>query len=492
VSSAASSASGSVVAVDLGASSGRVIVGRVGPRELRLDEVHRFPNEPVGLPDGLHWDVLRLYREILDGLRAAARRESEPPTSVGVDSWGVDFGLLDGDGVLVANPWHYRDARHAAGADLVHERARQASLYKRTGIQFLPFNTLYQLAALAGTEAFARARTMLLIPDLLGYWLTGEAAAEETNASTTGLLDPSSREWAWDLIETLGHDRGLFPALRRPGALLGPIRDQVAEETGLAAGTAVTHVGSHDTASAVVAVPAGGPRFAYVACGTWSLVGVELGAPVLSEESRAANFTNEAGVDGRVRYLRNVMGLWLLQETLRTWERAGSPEELGRLLSLAAALPAGGPVIDPDEAVFLPPGDMPSRIEDACLRAGAAPPSTRAATVRCILDSLAAAYARAVDDATRLSGIDVTTIHLVGGGAQNELLCQLTADACGRPVIAGPVEATAVGNVLVQARARGFVSGDLEALRALVRATHHLRRYEPASPRTRRRGALVG
>jgi rhamnulokinase len=482
--------SGSVVAVDLGAASGRVVVGRVGPKELRLEEVHRFPNEPVGLPDGLHWDVLRLYREILDGLRIAARAgDGGAPTSVGVDSWGVDFGLLDGDGALVGNPFHYRDGRHAAGTELVHARARQASLYMRTGIQFLPFNTLYQLAALEGTEAFARTRTLLLMPDLIGYWLTGEAAAEETNASTTGLLDAATREWARDLVETLALPQSLFPSLRRPGALLGPIRGEVADETGLADGTAVTHVGSHDTASAVVAVPAGGPRFAYIACGTWSLVGVELEAPVLSEASRAANFTNEAGVDGRVRYLRNVMGLWLLQETLRTWEREGTPEELGRLLQLAAALPAGGSIIDPDEAVFLPPGDMPSRIEDACLRAGLRPPGSRAAIVRCILDSLASAYARAVDDAERLSGVEATTIHLVGGGSLNELLCQLTADACGRPVVAGPVEATAVGNVLVQARARGIVSGDLEALRALVRATHELRRYEPA---TRRRGVLAG
>jgi rhamnulokinase len=481
---------GAVVAVDLGASSGRVVVGRVGPNQLRLEEVHRFPNEPVALPDGLHWDVLRIYREVLDGLRIAARGD-EKPSSVGVDSWGVDFGLIDGDGALVGNPYHYRDARHAAGTELVHERARQASLYKRTGIQFLPFNTLYQLAALDGTAALARAATMLLVPDLIGYWLTGEVAAEETNASTTGLLDPSTREWAWDLIETLGRERSLFPVLRRPGAPLGPIRDEVGADARLAEGTAVTHVGSHDTASAVVAVPAGGPRFAYIACGTWSLVGVELASPVLTEESRAANFTNEAGVDGRVRYLRNVMGLWLLQETMRTWERAGQPEELGRLLALAGALPLGGPVIDPDEPVFLPPGDMPSRIEDACLRAGIPPPASRAAVVRCILDSLAAAYARAVEDAVRLSGSDVSTIHLVGGGALNELLCQLTADACGLPVIAGPVEATAVGNILVQARARGLVEGDLESLRALVRATHDLKRYVPAST-GRRRGALVG
>jgi rhamnulokinase len=482
---------GVVAAVDLGASNGRVVVGHVGPGELDLIEVHRFPNEPVALPDGIHWDVLRLYREILDGLRTAARGD-DPPLSVGIDSWGVDFGLIDTDGILIANPWHYRDARHAAGIDRVHGRARQASLYMRTGVQFLPFNTLYQLAALEGTEAFGRAGTMLLMPDLIGYWLTGEAAAEETNASTTGLLDAAERTWAEDLIETLRFSRSLFPALRRPGAVLGPIRPEVAEETGLSDATAVTHVGSHDTASAIVAVPAGGPRFAYVACGTWSLVGVELEAPVLTEESRAANFTNEAGVDGRVRYLRNVMGLWLLQETMRTWERAGSPEELGRLLQLAAALPTGGPVIDPDEPVFLPPGDMPARIEDACLRAGLRPPQSRAAVVRCILDSLAAAYSRGIEDASRLSGVDVSTVHLVGGGSQNELLCQLTADACGLPVIAGPVEATAVGNVLVQARARGLVEGDLESLRALVRATHELRRYDPATAKSRRRGVLAG
>ena len=492
MSSAASSASGSVVAVDIGASSGRVIVGRVGPRELRLDEVHRFPNEPVGLPDGLHWDVLRLYREILDGLRAAARRESEPPSSIGVDSWGVDFGLLDGDGVLVANPWHYRDARHAPGADLVHERARQASLYKRTGIQFLPFNTLYQLAALGGTEAFARARTMLLIPDLLGYWLTGEAAAEETNASTTGLLDPSSREWAWDLIETLGHDRGLFPRCAEPGALLGPIRDEVAR------GDRPRGRDGRD-ARRLARHRVGGRR----GPGRRAALRLRRVRDVVARRRRAGGAGAQRGEprgELHERGRRRRPGPLPAQRHGPLAAPGDAPDVgagrpargAGAVAVAAAALPAGGPVIDPDEAVFLPPGDMPSRIEDACLRAGAAPPSTRAATVRCILDSLAAAYARAVDDATRLSGIDVTTIHLVGGGAQNELLCQLTADACGRPVIAGPVEATAVGNVLVQARARGLVSGDLEALRALVRATHHLRRYEPASPRTRRRGALVG
>jgi rhamnulokinase len=473
---------GAVAAVDLGTAVGRVVVGHVGPKALRLEEVHRFANEPVALPDGIHWDVLHLYRETLAGLRAAGLR-GESPLSVGVDAWGSDFGLLDADGALVGNPYHRRDERHAAGTELVHARARPASLYMRTGIAFEPTTSLYQLAALAGTDAFARVRTLLLVPDLIDYWLTGETATEETIASTTGLLDPAAREWAPDLIETLALTPSLFPPVRRPGALIGPLRAHVASDTGLPEGTAVTHVGSHDSASAVVAVPAGGPRFAYIACGTRSVVGVELQSPVLSEASRAAGFTNEAGVDGRIRYQRGGMGLGLLQETLRVWERDDTPEEPGRLLQLAAALPAGGPVIDPDEAVFQQPGDVPKEIDDACLRAGLRPPGSRAAIVRCILDSLAAAWSRTVDDAERLSDAEASTIHLVGAGARTDLLCQLTADACGRPVVAGPVDATAAGNILVQARARGLLSGDLEALRALVRATHDLRRYEPATRR---------
>jgi rhamnulokinase len=320
---------------------------------------------------------------------------------------------------------------------------------------------------------------MLLMPDLMGFWLTGAVASERTNASTTGLLDPRTRDWSWDLIERIGLPAGLFGELRGPGDALGPIRPSVARSTGVAPGTTVTHVGSHDTASAVVGVPAEGDRFAYISCGTWSLIGVELDQPILTDASRAANFTNEGGVDGRVRFLHNIMGLWLLQESLRTWERAGTPEDLGRLLAAAAALPPGGPVIDPDDTSFMAPGDMPARIEDACRRASQPIPSSRPALARCVLDSLAAAYARTIADATRLSGRTVEIVHLVGGGARNELLCQLTADACGLPVIAGPAEATALGNILVQARSQGLVSGDLEALRALVRATHPLRRYEP-------------
>jgi rhamnulokinase len=474
-----------VAAVDLGASSGRVMVGRVAPNELELTEVHRFPNDPVRLPDGLHWDILRLYGEILAGLREA-NRAADGLVSVGLDSWAIDYGLLDADGSLLGEPYHYRDDRTAGAAEAVHAVVPPADLYARTGLQFLPFNTIYQLAAARGSAAFAAARTMLLIPDLIGYWLSGVRMAEVTNASTTGLLDVHRRTWDAELGASLGIAPSLLAPLGAPGDVVGPLRDDVRRETGASADMLLTLVGSHDTASAVVGVPASGPSFAYIACGTWALVGVELDEAILSEESRLANFTNEGGVDDRIRYLRNVMGLWLLQESLRTWELEGTPEHLAGLLIAAAELPAGGPVFDPDDPAFLPPGDMPARIAAACVRLDRPVPASRAALVRCIIDSLAAAYGRTVHEAARLSGRSVEVVHLVGGGARNSLLCQLTADACGLPVIAGPVEATAIGNVLVQARTRGLIAGDLETLRALVRATQDIRRYEPRTGRTGR------
>ena len=473
-----------VAAVDLGASSGRVMVGRVAPNELELTEIHRFPNEPVRLPDALHWDVLRLYREVLAGLREAARA-ADGLVSVGVDSWGVDFGLLDGDGALLANPVHYRDAGTSAAVEAVHGVIAPPELYARTGLQFLPFNTIYRLVAARDAASFGAARTMLLIPDLIGYWLSGVRVAEVTNASTTALFDVHRRTWDAGLIEALALPPGLFAPLGSPGDVIGPLRDDVRAEIGAADETLLTLVGSHDTASAIVGVPATDASFAYIACGTWSLVGVELDRAVLSEDSRVANFTNEGGVDDRIRYLRNVMGLWLLQESLRTWELEGTPESLPALLIAAAEVPPGGPLVDPDDPDFLPPGDMPARIAAACRRLDQREPASRPAVVRCILDSLAGAYGRAVRDAIRLSGRDVDVVHLVGGGARNSLLCQLTADACGVPLLAGPVEATALGNVLVQARARGLLAGDLETLRGLVRATQDIRRYEPRTAAAR-------
>ncbi|MEV0717465.1 rhamnulokinase family protein [Asanoa sp. NPDC050611] len=451
-------------AVDLGASSGRVVVGRLGAGRLDLTTAHRFTNEPVRAGGTLHWDVLSLWAGVLKGLAVAG-----PVDSVGIDSWAVDYGLLDSSGALLGNPVHYRDGRTDKVWRVVAERLGEERLYATTGLQQLPFNTLYQLAAAADSPQLGAARHMLLMPDLIAYWLTGEIGAEETNASTTQLYDVRARGWATGLIADVGLPVGLFPPLRRPGERIGPVRAE------LPYATEVVAVGSHDTASAVVGVPAAGADFAYISCGTWSLVGVELDAPVLTEVSRLANFTNEGGVDGTIRYLRNVMGLWLLQECLRSW---GDPD-LPALLAAAAEVPAFGAVVDADDPVFLPPGEMPERIAAECRRTGQRPPADRAAVVRCIMDSLALAHRRAVRSAAALSGRDVRVVHLVGGGARNALLCQLTADACGLPVLAGPVEATAVGNVLVQARAGGAVRGDLAALRDLVRATHELRRYEP-------------
>ncbi|MCW2617259.1 MAG: carbohydrate kinase [Modestobacter sp.] len=468
-----------LAAVDLGASSGRVMAARIGPQLLELREVNRFANRPVRVAGTLYWDVLALYGGVLDGLRAAGR-DGGRLDGVGIDSWAVDVGLLDADGDLLGNPVHYRDPRHATAVPDVHTLVSAEELYRISGLQHLPFNTVFQLAAMRGKPGFAAAERALLIPDLLAYWLTGAVGAEVTNASTTGLLDAATRQWSEELIERLGLPRGLFPPLTQPGDRLGELTVEVLAETGLAGPVPVTAVGSHDTASAVVGVPAASERFAYVSCGTWSLVGVELEKPVLTEASRRAGFTNELGVDGTVRYLRNVMGLWLLQESLRTWQAAGLPADLPPLLHAAGREPAFAAVVDCDDARFLPPGDMPSRIAEICRETGQTVPQSQAATVRCILDSLALAYRRAVRRAAELSGQPVDVVHLVGGGARNALLCQLTADACGLPVVAGPVEAAALGNALVQARAGGALSGGLPEMRALLRETQYVVRYTPA------------
>ncbi|MFF4841474.1 rhamnulokinase [Streptomyces collinus] len=470
---------GAYAAVDLGASSGRVMVGRVGPGTLELSEAHRFPNRPVRVPEGLRWDVLGLYAGVLDGLRAAGQVDS-----VGIDSWAVDHGLLDADGALLGNPVHYRDPRTDGVAQKVWATVPAAELYAATGLQYAPFNTLYQLTAARSTAQFAHARRLLLIPDLLAYWLTGEQGTELTNASTTQLIDPRTRSWAHGVADRLGIDLSLFAPLRQPGDRAGLLRPGVLADTGLTGPVPVTAVGSHDTASAVAAVPADTPRFAYICTGTWSLAGLELDAPVLTEESRAANFTNELGLDGTVRYLRNIMGLWLLQECVRAW---GDPD-LSGLLREAAEVPALRSVVDAGDEAFLPPGRMPERIAEACRASGQPVPVTPAETTRCILDSLALAHRRAVADARRLADRPVDVVYVVGGGTRNALLCQLTADACGLPVVAGATEAAALGNVLVQARADGL-AGDLAAMRALLARTQPLSRYRPRGNAARWREA---
>ncbi|MEU4251359.1 rhamnulokinase family protein [Amycolatopsis sp. NPDC026612] len=439
------------------------MAGTAGPSLLSVEEVRRFPNGGVRAGPALYWDVLGLYRETLAGIREAGRLDG-----VGIDSWAVDYGLLDDRGALLGNPVHYRDSRTDGVPSQVASKVSARELYDVTGLQQLPFNTLYQLVSEG--DRLEAASTMLLIPDLLNHWLTGSIGAERTNASTTQLYDVRARTWAASLASRVGIPPRLLPPLRDPGTVVG-----TADEL---SGVPVVAVGSHDTASAVVAVPAApGTNFAYISSGTWSLAGLELPAPELSDAALAANFTNEGGVDGTIRFLRNVMGLWVLSETLRTWS---CPEELPALLKAAAGEPPLAAVVDIDGAAFLPPGDMPGRVAAACRATGQRPPSSRAAVVRCIVDSLALAHRRTIHEAARLTGRPVEVIHLVGGGARNELLCQSTADACGVPVLAGPVEAAALGNVLVQARALGEDLPDLAAMRALVRETQEIRRYEPS------------
>jgi rhamnulokinase len=465
-------------AADLGASGGRVMVAEVGPGRLALREVHRFGNAPVTVAGTMHTDVLRLYEEVLEGLRAAAG--AAEIASVGIDSWGVDYGLLDADGALLGNPVHYRDGRTTGTAGRLAALIDPGELYAITGVPTIPINTLCQLIAASGTAQLDAARTLLLLPDLLTYWLTGAIAAEVTNASTTQLLDVGTRRWASGVVRRVGLRPEIFPQLRQPGDIAGPMRPEVLARTGLAARTPVTTAASHDTASAVVAVPAEGTEFGYISCGTWSLVGVELDRPVLTDASRQANFTNEAGVDGTVRYLRNVMGLWLLQESMRCWAAAGLRASLAELLDRAAAAEPLRTIIDADDMTLLPAGDMPARIAAACERAGQPVPSEPGQMVRCILDSLALAHRRAVRQAQQLSGRTVSVVHMVGGGSRNSLLCQLTADACDLPVLAGPAEATALGNALIQARTHGAAPADLDGLRSLVRRTQPVRRFEPS------------
>lgn len=471
---------GRFVAVDLGATSGRVMLADVGPGTIEMRPLHRFANDPVYLWDGdrtaMHWDLPGLFADVCTGL-AEAGRVAPDVVSVGVDSWAVDYGLLR-NGRLLGLPYNYRDTRCARGVDAVHATLSQDQVFARNGLQFLAFNTMFQLASDRAEGLLGLADAALLIPDLIGYWLTGRAATERTNASTTGLLGIDGR---WDdcLSAMLGLPRALFPPLTEPGTELGPVLPDLAERVGLPHGLRVTTVASHDTASAVVAIPMDAASAAYISCGTWALVGVELGGPVVTEEARTANFTNEVGADGRIRFLRNVMGLWLLSETVRHWQRDGSSIDLPELLAQAAACPPPAEVFDGDDPRFVEPGDMPARIAGWYAERGLPIPASRPEMTRAIVESLAAGFARGVEQSAALSGVPVETVHLVGGGARNRLLCQLVADRVGRPVVAGPVEATAIGNVLIQARAHGLVRGDLGDLRDTVAAAVPTERFEP-------------
>lgn len=464
-------------AADLGGSNGRVMVGRWEGHRLRLTEAARFANQALPVRGTLHWNTLGIVAGIVDGLAAAAR--THPVASLGIDTWGVDYGRLDASGALLGQPVSYRDARTGPWVERLRERIADEELYAATGIQPAAFNTIYQLLAEAEGPSWDATARVLLTPDLMMYLLGAEPGTEATIASTTGLWNVDTRDWHAELAGVCGLDLGLFAPLREPGARIGSLSAEFAEATGLEASFSLIAVGSHDTASAVAAVPAEEDEVCYLSSGTWSMIGLELDSPVVTPEALRAGFTNEAGIDHTVLFMRNLSGLWPLQECQRQWRAQGQQHELQSLLAAAADVPVLRSVVDAGSEEFLSPGEMPERIRRACAATGQPVPGSEAEIVRCILDSLALAYRESFRQAQELAGRECARIHLVGGGSQNTLLAQLTADACGVEVVAGPVEAAAYGNVLVQARTLGDVAGGLTELREVVRRSVEPRRYRP-------------
>ena len=488
------------LAIDLGASSGRVMGAGFDGKTLTLEEVHRFENRIVHVHDGspagrFHWDFLRLWDEIVAGLRRAGER-GHPIDSIGFDTWGVDYGLIGKSGRLVHQPTAYRDPRKHDLYQQVREKLTDRRIYERTGIQFMPINTLYQLAVDAQDpdRPLERAESLLMVPDLLGYWLTGEKANEHTFASTSQCYDAAACAWTTDLLSEIGVPGEIFERIVQPGdrEALGTVNRIVAEATRLPRSTRLSVVGSHDTASAVVAVPMADPSTsAYISSGTWSLVGLELDAPVRTPEALSANFTNEAGIDGTTRFLKNCAGLWLIQECRRVWAEQGKTYSYAELASMAADAPGLVSLFDPDNPAFATPGDMPTRIRQACREQGEPEPKDEAALIRAILDSLALRYDELLRTASGLTGRTLKTLHVVGGGAANTLLNQISADATGLEVVAGPIEATALGNAAVQAIACGDLAGLSEA-RAVIAASSDAQRYQPdADASTRERYAAA-
>lgn len=475
--------SGDYLAIDLGASGGRVLHGGFDGQRFRLHEIHRFPNGPVHVLGGLHWDVLRLWSEIQHGLRAFAHAHGAAPEGVAVDTWGVDFALLDGHGRLLGNPVHYRDRRTDGMIDDVLAVVPRERLYRATGIQFMQINTLYQLRSMAraGDPQLDAAETLLFTPDLFHYWLTGRSVAEYTIASTSQMLRAGSREWADDLLHALELPASILPEVVAPGTQLGPLRDDLADELGIPTGASVLAVGSHDTASAVAAIPELDENAAFLSSGTWSLLGVEVPEPVLSDGALALDVTNEGGVGDTVRLLKNVAGLWLLQECRRQWRREG--EELGweELLARAEEAEPFRSFVNPGAESFLGPGDMPAAIRAACRASGQPEPQDVGQMVRCCLESLALKYRSVLEGLEGLLGRRLERLHVVGGGSRNHLLNQFTADACRRPVIAGPVEATALGNLMFQAVSTGRLS-DVAAGRRVIAASVERSEFRPRHP----------
>ena len=468
------------LAYDLGASSGRAVVGKFDGERVILEEVHRFSNGAVSVLDGLYWDVLRLHEEMLQGLRRYVQSFGSQLSGIGIDTWGVDFALLDGDDELLGNPRSHRDPRTEGMMNKAFDIVPKEEIFEQTGIQFFELNTLYQLLAMVSQDAqqLQAAKTFLMLPDLFNFWLTGAKVSEFSDATTTQFYDPRKAGWATDLLSRMQIPTGILPHIVQPGTKLGPLRPSIAKEAGLDS-TEVIAPACHDTGSAVAAVPMQKQDAAYISCGTWALMGAEIPEPRISSDVLSHNFTNEGGVCGTFRFLKNISGLWIVQECRRIWELEGrsfSFEDLARLAGEAAPLAA---LVDPDDGSFLTPGNMPSRIRAFCTRTGQPEPESEGAIIRCALESLALKFRQVLIELESVLEKKMEAIHVVGGGSHNTLLCQLTADATGRPVIAGPGEATALGNILMQALADGKV-GSLDQIREMVRNSTEVVTYEPA------------
>ena len=468
------------LAVDLGAESGRTIVGSLDGDKLTLRETHRFSNGPVQLNDGIHWDVLRLWSEIKSGIAATVKRDVKLD-GIGLDTWGVDFALLDRNHSLLSNPFHYRDVRTDGMLEEAFRRMPRPEIFSNTGIQFMQINTLYQLLAMSVQKSplLDVAKSFVTTPDLFNYWLSGEITNEFTNATTTQCLDPRTREWATCVLDAMEIPRHLFKPVTDPGTRLGTLLPHVAAETG--AGTVQIVVPAcHDTGSAVVAVPAKNQDFAWISSGTWSIMGAEVREPSLTEKTLEYNFTNEGGVFGTWRLSKNILGLWLVQESKRTWAHTGDDLSYDEITRLAAEAKPFLAVIDPDDSRFLHPGDMPERIRSYCAETNQAVPQTKGEVIRVVLESIALKYRWVLARLEELAAKQFAPIHIIGGGTKNRLLNQFTADATNRVVITGPVEATAIGNVLMQAIGLGDLSS-LSDARAVVHASFDVEEYHPAS-----------
>ena len=468
------------LAVDLGAESGRTIIGSLADGKLTLSETHRFPNGPVRLNDGLHWDVLRLWSDIKEGINKSAKIENKL-AGLGLDTWGVDFALLDKNGTLLSNPFHHRDARTDGILDEAFKRMSRAEIFNNTGIQFMQINTLCQLLTmtLQKSPLLEVAKFFVTIPDLFNYWLSGEITNEFTNATTTQCFDPIKRTWSKVLLDAFDIPSHLFKSITDPGIQIGTLLPSLAEETSAGA-VPVLLPACHDTGSAVVAVPAQNEDFVWISSGTWSIIGVEMNQPVINEKALEYNFTNEGGVFNTWRFSKNVMGLWLVQECRREWMRKGDETSFDVLTQLAAESESFVSIIDPDFADFLHPGDMPSRIQKFCADTNQRVPQTKGEVIRVALEGVALKYRLVLQRLEELTGKHLDPIHIIGGGTKNRLLNQFTADATGCTVITGPVEATAIGNILMQAIGMNHL-GSLAEARDVVRASFKPEVYEPNS-----------